>query len=92
MIKIIMATAVAATSLAFVTLPAQAQSEMACNASHSIVGRENTISRQLERMGYDVQSVEAWNNCVRAYLVNPDGSLEMAFFQPGSLTRININD
>ena len=85
MFKTIIATAVAVTSLAIVALPAQAASGVTCDAGASIIGSEDAIARELTEMGYSVDSIEEWNNCVRAFVVKADGSLGMAFFEPGSL-------
>lgn len=87
MFKTIIATAIAATSLAMVSVPAQAAGAGAvtCDTGASIAGLEDSISQELTAMGYTVDSVEEWNNCVRAFVVKADGSLGMAFFEPGSL-------
>lgn len=86
MYKTIVAVAIAAASLAIVSLPAQAAAGgVTCDAGASIAGQEDVISQELTAMGYSVDSVEEWNNCVRAFVVKADGSLGMAFFEPGSL-------
>jgi len=89
MFKTIIATAIAVTSLGIVALPAQAATGgITCNAGASIAGNETAITQQLTAQGYTVDGIEEWNNCVRAYVVKADGSLGMAFFQPGSLTPV----
>ena len=87
MFKTILATAIAATSLAIVSVPAQAAGAgmVTCDTGASIEGLEESISQELTAMGYTVDSIEEWNNCVRAFVVKADGSLDMAFFEPGSL-------
>ena len=87
MFKTIIATAVAVTSLAVVALPAQAAGAagITCDAGASIAGSEDLIAQELTEMGYTVNGIEEWNNCVRAFVVQADGSLGMAFFEPGSL-------
>ena len=85
MFRTVIATAVAVTSLALVALPAQAAGGIACDVGASIAGAEDTIKQELTAMGYTVDSIEEWNNCVRAFVVEADGSLGMAFFEPGSL-------
>lgn len=86
MFKTIIATAIAATSLAVVSLPAQAAAGgIICDTGASIAGSEDIIAQELTAMGYTVDSIEEWNNCVRAFVVKADGSLGMAFFEPGSL-------
>ena len=86
MFKTMIATVIAATSLATVSLPAQAATGgVTCDAGASIAGQEDVISQELTAMGYTVDSVEEWNNCVRAFVVKADGSLGMTFFEPGSL-------
>ena len=85
MFKTIIATAIAATSLAVVSLPAQAASGISCDAGPSIAGSKGLITHELNAMGYRVDGIDEWNNCVRAFVVKADGSLGMAFFEPGSL-------
>ena len=85
MFKTVIATAVAVTSLAVVALPAQAADDITCDVGASIIGSEEAIIQDLTAMGYTVDSIEEWNNCVRAFVVKADGSLGMAFFEPGSL-------
>lgn len=86
MFKTILATSVAAASLTVVALPAQAANgNISCEVGAPIVGAEDMISQELTAMGYNVDGVEEWNNCVRAFVVKADGSLGMAFFKPGSL-------
>lgn len=85
MFRTTIATAVAVTSLALVALPAQAAGGITCEVGASIVGAEDAIKQELTAMGYTVDSIEEWNNCVRAFVVEADGSLGMAFFEPGSL-------
>ena len=85
MFKTIIAAAVAATSLATVAVPAQAATGVTCDVGASIIGSEDAITQELTAMGYTVDGVEEWNNCVRAFVVKADGSMGMAFFEPGSL-------
>ena len=87
MFKTIIATAAVVTGLAAVAVPAQAAAAtaIACDAGASITGSEEAITMELTAMGYTVDGVEEWNNCVRAFVVKADGSLGMAFFEPGSL-------
>ncbi|MCR6670444.1 hypothetical protein [Devosia ginsengisoli] len=86
MFKTILATSIAAASLAVVALPAQAATgNISCDVGSPIVGSEDLISQELTAMGYTVDGVEEWNNCVRAFVVKADGSLGMMFFEPGSL-------
>lgn len=85
MLKTIFAAAVAVTSLAVIAVPAQAASGVTCDVGASVVGAEEAITQELTAMGYTVNGIEEWNNCVRAFVVKADGSLGMAFFEPGSL-------
>lgn len=85
MFKTVVATALAVTSLGAIALPAQAADGVTCDAGASIIGAEDAITQDLTAMGYAVDSIEEWNNCVRAFVVKADGSLGMAFFEPGSL-------
>jgi len=90
MFKTIIASAIAVTSLGMIALPAQAASgDVICNVGASIVGNETMISQELTAQGYTVDGIEEWNNCVRAFVVKADGSLGMAFFEPGSLKLIS---
>lgn len=85
MLKTIFAAAVAVTSVAVIAVPAQAATGVACDVGASVVGSEEVITQELTAMGYTVDGIEEWNNCVRAFVVKADGSLGMAFFEPGSL-------
>lgn len=86
MLKTIIATAIALTSLTIIALPAQAAAGgITCDAGASIAGHEDAISQELTAMGYAVDAVEEWNNCVRAFVVKADGTMGMVFFEPGSL-------
>lgn len=91
MFKTIIAAAIAASSLGVVALPAQAATSHAgvtCDRGASIAGNKDLITQELRAKGFNVESVESWNNCVRAFIVQPNGSLSMAFFEPGSLKQI----
>jgi hypothetical protein len=85
MFKTIFAAAVAVTSLAVIAVPAQAATGVTCDVGASITGSEDAITQELTAMGYTVDGVEEWNNCVRAFVVKADGTMGMAFFEPGSL-------
>lgn len=60
-----------------------------CSSSADINNNEATIKQQLRGYGYNVQSVEEWNGCVRAFVENKNGSGEhMAYFDPDTLQLI----
>jgi hypothetical protein len=92
--KLIIAGFFAATGIAGIaaTAPASAAplgSVPYCSSDADINGNTAGIKQQLRGYGYDVQSVEEWNGCVRAYVANPNGAGEhMAYFDPDTLQLI----
>jgi hypothetical protein len=88
MIKTLFAVGVAAASLGVIALPVQAAglSPAACDdIEYSVADNADAIAAQLEQQGYAVSGVDEWSNCVRAFVVNADGSTGMAFFDPLTL-------
>lgn len=88
MLKTLLATGFATLTLAAVAVPASAAEPLAAACSttgYSISDNETAITAGLAEQGYDVSGVEEWSGCVRAYIVNADGSTSMAFFDPLTL-------
>ncbi len=44
--------------------------------------------QDLVRKGIRADRVEMWNGCLRAYVRKPGGGMEMQFFHPGTLERV----
>lgn len=91
MLKTVFTTAIAALSLAGVSLPAQAATIAAgaCDdIDYSVHDNANSITAQLEAQGLTVTGVDEWSNCVRAFVVHADGSTGMAFFDPLTLEAV----
>jgi hypothetical protein len=51
----------------------------------------DTIMMTLRQQGYDVESVEPWGGCVRAFITDPGGGSHMAFFDPDTLQPLSTN-
>ncbi len=94
MIKTFIAASLALTSIVAVSLPAQAaKGDTAvpyCDSSVDISANADTILQQLDAKGVKATSVEDWNGCVRAFIVNPNGSQGMAFFDPDTLQPVKL--
>jgi hypothetical protein len=43
------------------------------------------IAMQLRQRGYNVESVQGWGGCVKAFITDPGGGSHMAFFDPDTL-------
>lgn len=50
-----------------------------------------TIAQQLRQRGYDVDSVQSWGGCVKAYINDPGGGAHMEFFDPDTLAPLDPN-
>jgi Peptidase propeptide and YPEB domain len=60
-----------------------------CSSSTDINQNVDQIRLQLRGAGYDVNQVEEWNGCVRAYVENANGAGEhTAYFDPDTLELI----
>ena len=46
---------------------------------------------QLRRMGYDLDSVEDWQGCVKASVREPGGHTHFMFFDPDTLEPLTTN-
>lgn len=51
----------------------------------SIDANADGIAMELRQMGYDVESVQGWGGCVKAFITDPNGGSHMAFFDPDTL-------
>jgi hypothetical protein len=90
-----------ATAIAGLSLPAAAQSVAECQRQTVIGDRgifvdridafSDTIAMQLRQRGYDVESVEPWGGCVRAFINDPGGRSHMEFFDPDTLEPLSTN-
>jgi hypothetical protein len=49
------------------------------------------ITAQLKRRGYDVEGVESWGGCVKAFVNEPGGSSHIMFFDPDTLEPLSTN-
>lgn len=83
------------------TAPATAASVASC-MSQKILGADglwhekvevfaDSIAIALRRQGYDVERVEPWAGCVRAFVRQPDGGTRMQFFDPDTLAPLTTN-
>lgn len=92
MIKTLFATSVAIATLGLVAVPVQAAGSVAPGACSdtelSVHDEADAIAAQLEQQGYTVSGVDEWSSCVRAFVVNPDGTTGMAFFDPMTLKQV----
>lgn len=46
---------------------------------------------RLRQLGYDVERVEPWGGCVRAFIDDGGGRSHMAFFDPDTLEPLSTN-
>jgi hypothetical protein len=51
----------------------------------------NEIAMELRQRGYNVDRVEPWSGCVKATVIDADGSLRMKFFDPDTLEELTTN-
>jgi hypothetical protein len=94
--KLIVAGVFAVTGLAGLAAAAPASaasinagSVPACSSSVDVNQNIDQIRLQLRGAGYDVNQVEEWNGCVRAFVENANGRGEhMAYFEPDTLELI----
>lgn len=99
--RFIAAALVLATVPMLASLPAQAESVASCRTERvlgpngfyidPIVLNADTIALQLRENGYNVDSVESWGGCVKAYIIDPDGHQHIAFFDPDTLQPLTVN-
>ncbi|HVW93267.1 MAG TPA: hypothetical protein VHB74_11755 [Devosia sp.] len=96
-------TAVLAATLctASLALPARAASVASCQ-SEKVRGpnglwidRVEVFAQQyamrLRQLGYNVERVEPWGGCVRAFIDDGGGRSHMAFFDPDTLEELSTN-
>ena len=51
----------------------------------------DSIAQQLRQRGYNVESVQSWGGCVKAFIDEPGGGSHMAFFDPDTLAPLDPN-
>jgi hypothetical protein len=89
-----MAGGIALASLG-AALPATAASVASCQTDMVLGPRgvlvdrvdlnKEIIAMQLRQRGYNVESVQGWGGCVKAFITDPGGGSHMAFFDPDTL-------
>jgi len=91
----------AALGVAGVTVPAFAASVATCQ-SEEVLGpnghlidiieaNADSIAMALRQRGYNVESVQGWGGCVKAFITDPDGGSHMEFFDPDTLAPLSTN-
>ena len=80
---------------ATLSLPAFADSVASCRGDtvtlrdgrkvETINYNADAITAQLKSRGYDVEGVESWGGCVKAFVNEPGGGSHIAFFDPDTL-------
>lgn len=89
MYKLLLPFAVAIGSMTTIVLPAHAASVPRCeigSSTDSFNADENEL--RVRGLGLNVQRVEEWNNCIRAYVRNPDGTQSTMYFDPTTLRQV----
>ena len=94
--KLIVAGLVAITGIAGIAAAAPASAASLnrssvpyCQSDASIDANSASIKQTLRGLGYNVNSVEEWNGCIRAFVENSNGRGEhMAYFDPDTLELI----
>lgn len=86
---------VALAGAAVAVAPAAAASVASCQTEKVLGPRgvlvdridlfKDTIAMQLRQRGYDVESVQGWGGCIKAFINEPGGGSHMAFFDPDTL-------
>ncbi|AKR54289.1 hypothetical protein GCM10011321_25010 [Youhaiella tibetensis] len=87
--KLLLPVLLAVSSVGAMALPAQAASVPRCEIGSStdhFDADENEL--RVRGLGLNVQRVEEWNNCIRAYVRNADGSESVMYFDPVSLRQV----
>jgi hypothetical protein len=90
-----------AAGCAGASLPAAAASVANCN-DEKVIGPDgtyidkvqafaDTIAIELRQQGYNVESVEPWGGCVRAFISDGGGRSHMQFFDPDTLEPLTTN-
>jgi len=87
--KLLLSLALAAGTVTAIAVPAQAASVPRCEIGSS-TDHFNYHDNELRvrGLGLNVQRVEEWNNCIRAYVRNPDGSESTMYFDPVTLRQV----
>lgn len=96
--KLMIAGLFAATGLAGITAAAPASAAPlngggvpSCSSSTDINQNSDQIRLQLRGEGYDVNQVEEWNGCVRAFVQSANGGEHMAYFDPDTLQPLSAS-
>jgi hypothetical protein len=95
--KLIVAGIFAVTGLAGIAAAAPASAAPlspvpSCSSTTDINQNVDLIRLQLQGAGYDVDRVEEWNGCVRAYVEDANGGGQhTAYFDPDTLQLITAN-
>lgn len=78
---------IAALAIGFagIALPAMAQSVPYCDSTTDVTANSDQIAQALRGEGYNVDTVDQWGGCARAFIVQSDGSELMMFFDPDTL-------
>lgn len=98
---LLIAAAFAAIGAAAFALPATAASVASCQ-SDKVIGPNgipvdriqlfaDTYAIRLRQLGYDVERVEPWGGCVKAFVNDPGGGSHMQFFDPDTLEPLSTN-
>ena len=78
--------AAAATSIALLALPAQAEQSSTGTSTKIFDHEEAVVMGSLTSRGLDVSGVEEWGGLIRAFVVDVDGSTTMQFFDKNDLS------
>ena len=78
--------AAAATSIALLVLPAQAEQSSTESSTKIFDHEEAAVMGSLTSRGLDVSGVEEWGGLIRAFVVDADGSTTMQFFDKNDLS------
>ena len=83
------------------TAPARADSIASCRSESIEFPNGRKVSRiqlqadlyvaRLRRLGYDVDQVEDWGGCVKAFVGQPGGRSRIMFFDPDTLEPLSTN-
>jgi hypothetical protein len=91
--------AILAVGLAATVAPAAAASVASCRSDmvlgpngklvSSVDLRAESIAMALRQQGYDVDSVEDWGGCAKAYINDPGGKSHIQMFDPDTLAPLS---
>lgn len=93
MIKNKLIALAAAAAVVGLAAPAFAVSDVNSNDDSTSDGwsqfTQFSVLASLQQRGVDATSVEQWGPYVRAYVQNPDGSVQQKFFDPDTFAPVN---